>query len=923
MTRWFFDGMEFWRRGGTPVEVEPATAVLRGRWRLSELAGSTADDAQDNSNGTYTGTVTLGEDSLVSSDTTTSIRLVTTGGVAIPSVSAFETATGDSGVIYFQVAVAPSTGQNMALMNKDATGQAAGWAAAVINDSGTLRIQMYRRNASGTAQFLNATSTGVGTVLLNHGHMLAWAFDGTTLRAWLDKVEIGTVSVGSSPGTSNTQNIGLGRYRPGITDTAGLNGWIKDARFYSGALVQADVDALADAQDVEVGQVNPFTFSLPNVPDAHSAAAIIVSTSGNDANAGTLASPKRTVQAGINAAAANNGIVELRSGVHFASSLTTAGKTNLTIRGYRPDIEADPLNPANWPTLAGYVNPSSITWELFNAGRSEYRTTATNIAGAGIPQGFAIAGTTWRLPRYEPEGGQITPNRGHRLLPYGSTVGSRTATEFRDTGTVALNQNSAYHGPGLYRETDGRIHIRLGGVDPSYVGGDTSPSLVTPFSSTNPDNNSIYIWAGGTSLFTTLTNGTKLEGVIVRGYDKVYNGAARTGFQINDSVIQGGDYTNYALRMTSGTGDISLDHTIVDGGLNDWTAWHLVKNVDAGGSLNYGRITFCQTEGGTVPFTATDCAFINLFDVIVPTALGAVAFTNCYTNVRDDVAQPASQNLSSNIMLRCYLEGPGLGWDNNNAAIAGNVVRQQQCLQVCNRMYLNQVGQRVGHGVTNSHGGTPALKVQKVNCTIIGAVPCREPVPEPNTAMTFNREDATAANCWIHGNNIIVIRGAIPPGGSIPATVGCMKAFCTADTAAQCISDGNQYFTVLDSGVPSANKFWGINVGATRTGAVTNFATLAAFKLDAARYTASGGLFGSPVYTPKREQNSVETDPGFAAGTTVAVRQDSRGRPPADYIPTSGHTGVNLSAYGFSNLGYAGALDPSGDGTEIGPRFAT
>jgi hypothetical protein len=87
------------------------------------------------------------------------------------------------------------------------------------------------------------------------------------------------------------------------------------------------------------------------------------------------------------------------------------------------------------------------------------------------------------------------------------------------------------------------------------------------------------------------------------------------------------------------------------------------------------------------------------------------------------------------------------------------------------------------------------------------------------------------------------------------------------------------------------------------------------------------------LYSPGWENASIEANPNFVGGNDAFVNE-GRSVPPSYYIPQNSayHSGANNLANapvsltdlpGYTYQAWRGALDPNGDGTEIGPRAAS
>jgi hypothetical protein len=134
--------------------------------------------------------------------------------------------------------------------------------------------------------------------------------------------------------------------------------------------------------------------------------------------------------------------------------------------------------------------------------------------------------------------------------------------------------------------------------------------------------------------------------------------------------------------------------------------------------------------------------------------------------------------------------------------------------------------------------------------------------------------------------------------------------------------DGNAWHKVDLDGLTGGSLLAGIRHSG---GNSANFATLAAFKASA-HFTQSKDL-----YAPGWENSGIQGDPQFVGGSDAFVNT-GRGVAPNYYRPQNsayatgavnlGSGGLNLGLPGYVYQAWRGALDPAGDGTEIGPRAA-
>jgi hypothetical protein len=141
------------------------------------------------------------------------------------------------------------------------------------------------------------------------------------------------------------------------------------------------------------------------------------------------------------------------------------------------------------------------------------------------------------------------------------------------------------------------------------------------------------------------------------------------------------------------------------------------------------------------------------------------------------------------------------------------------------------------------------------------------------------------------------------------------------------VHDGNGYFKKDLDGLSGGNLFEAI--GDTTHPGSNNYASLSAW-LGSSLFDNSKGAAG---YGPGAEANSIEGDPLFVGGSAIWTADPRFGVAPGKYRPTASNYkagAIDLSSSGLNTgwpdsgtyQAWRGALDPNGDGTEIGPRAA-
>ena len=658
------------------------------------------------------------------------------------------------------------------------------------------------------------------------------------------------------------------------------------------------------------------SIALPAVPSAPGGSAIYVSsgegtgaaTQGTDSpGRGTLALPYRTVQYAINNSPADGGEIVMRKGLYAEFNLNTTGHTNLTIKSYRTDVLADPTDPTNWGIFDGQIQ--DLTWSFVSG--NEYKTNQT---GSGLVFGYLYDGTDpVKWSSYSPVTGWDISRRPIALIPYNGTSGRRSYAAMLGGAPTGTGMQ-CYHGPGVYRHTDGTIRCVLRPIDAAYVEGDTTYASFP--SSTNPNNHTLHLYAENTKLFLSIASGLTFE-TAYRNYFHFYKGGvAPVGLTLRNSIGYGASYGNtYGGHFvaTSGSGSVTFDHHLAEGGLPPWSCWHYGKSISENGGLNWGLPWQIVNFASDVDFTVVDSAVLGYFEPIFHQGNGDISVSYSYFTSRDDMGAVWTSLLNWNID-HTVVWGPMFGWVGGHALGGANQWSAQYNIVHVGFPYVQYPTQRNSMKANVSHVGAPTGFRHKVgNCTFIVAGEAEFPNLQPGVGYPYNQGQTTATEPWVLGNSIVIGRGLkYTPNDEL--TLG--DNFTTADTARRAIVNGNIYWRVLDAGFVGTNRMFS-DVRQTSGGGTANFTTLAAAKADV-RWTASN-VFGAGF---TRDASSSEKDPQLTGGTSTVVRDEVvLDRPNSDYIPVNGQASVNMTTFGIPNPGYVGALDPSGDGTEVGPRL--
>jgi hypothetical protein len=897
--------------------VPPPSAQLISRWALDEASGTTATDAAGQSDGSYTG-VALQQDPLVEGGSGTSVRFFGDSAIAVPHVGAYEVDS-YSVVVYGQVRAGPGPGANMILVQKDRPSLPGGFHVGIVNTGGTLRPQAYTKDQSANAIWVGS-SNGVGQVVPGTAFMLVMTCGGSGTRLYLDKTEIGSTNnhVGLA---GNNEQIGIGRYRPGISNIGGFDGWIDEVRLYKGVLTPDAIAGLPNAHDLVIPPIESAAYSVPVVPSAPSGPQIYVATTGSDSSGnGSIGSPYRTIAKALAQASSGSTIV-LRAGIYREANLN-AGISNLTIKGYHADIAADPLDPDNWPILDGGIDMSSVSWELVHAGRQEYRTTAANLVGSNAKFGAAIYPGTgaYEIPRYEPLGGWFEPVKVRRLPAYAKQPSSGAWSfddAFRGGTSTKATAHAFYHEPGVALGSDNRVHIRL----QEQFSHTTAGLDLDPFNGDyNPANHSVFLWQAGRTLFSSLGNDAAVEGLFIRNYDCIYDGTD-VNLTIRRNVVWPTHNQNSAIVWRNGSGStLTIKHNVWVCGLPEQHIWASGKGegYQALVGANMGRIYILGgTDDGIYNVFIEDNLIIRAFDIFFGGASNANTVLRISHNagsIIDDVNQlPMTANRQR--VDHNYFFGPAYGASDSSTGTNPQKYIDHNLI-VCGMFYVYRPNEIAFHSIHTPHSSGGNDPLHFYYNTLVQHQPAFE--AGNATRMGFPHGGSTGS----HGpyslmNNICCVVVHQNPGafsGSAPRNWD--RGRDSNNSSRRFRTDGNAFFQKLLDGKSAGALFIDFD-GADR-------ATLAAYKASAG-FTASQSW-----YAPGLENSSIQADPGWGNSAYVINGQSLDGVPASTFIPSTSsyHSGaVNITSFGWpdatSHVAYRGALNPSGDGTEVGPRVAS
>lgn len=167
--------------------------------------------------------------------------------ISVPNSSSLDTAPDVTVSMWFKVTSATTAYQKLIGKGPDGTEE---YGLYVTPNSGLLHVEY----DSGTAHPRLDSSASVTD---NQWHLATTTYDGTTLRLFLDGVQIGSTTVAGAF-AANTENVSIGAEKSSSTSRYFLNGSLDDARVYNRALSTTEVSALYNQYDpgvnVDAGQ---------------------------------------------------------------------------------------------------------------------------------------------------------------------------------------------------------------------------------------------------------------------------------------------------------------------------------------------------------------------------------------------------------------------------------------------------------------------------------------------------------------------------------------------------------------------------------------------------------------------------------------------------------------------------------------------
>lgn len=200
-------------------------------WRLGETSGTVAADAAGSHHGVYTGTCTLGADSLLVSDTgNKSLSLARSGYVAAGAQSNLNTA---AFTILGWIKLSSIAADNFVFVNYT-TPEAGPYNGSALVVRSTGKIELYTSFTS-VSNSLNRTYSS-GTLAINTAYFIAATFTGGNTALYINGV-IDTAQTGKQTPVYTSCQVNIG----GISNAAGYSGLLDEIAFFNRALTAAEI----------------------------------------------------------------------------------------------------------------------------------------------------------------------------------------------------------------------------------------------------------------------------------------------------------------------------------------------------------------------------------------------------------------------------------------------------------------------------------------------------------------------------------------------------------------------------------------------------------------------------------------------------------------------------------------------------------
>jgi hypothetical protein len=761
------------------------------------------------------------------------------------------------------------------------------------------RLRGYHVGQDGQLRFFEGTNGITGTDLqVGTAHRIDLTLGSLGARIHLDGAPLTSAFIlANTNGWNNSRIKHLGVFPGGTLSPA--DGAFDGLRLWNQQLASEQIARfLEHAQSIviDVG-------GLPVDPPAD--ATVWVAPGGTAAWPGTPADPMGNIAAAIRGSGPGDVIAVAHGGGDWdyeEAGETISGKNGtpgspIQVIGYgarRPRIDN---------SIKKYRNgtPGSPTgqWTVVDASKNIWRSID------------AFSTPTGGLAGFGPDGDGVPAGQRLRLLPY------NRQTAFEATSTT--HPNDGYCGPGLWFENS-RIRIRTQtAMWSSELGHGSFPT------EKDPNKQDIVVFELTERAIWRFVNCSYIH---VKNIDLLYSNVCvrlenSTNMIFDRCQIEGEE--DYFL-LTSGSNGCKIQRCKFHYNVPNYMAWRDFKQSNTPIADMNGRGVIKTTSGGVTNLLIEDCEF---FGCLIPIWAGGAGCSGWkilnseFRRCRDDCIDydtrttdmeiaynwihdrsqwfigfsgPTSTSPNPQATIYChhnlvdistpyFYERDGSG-DANSAPAAGTAMSGE-------RLWIGHLGQNPPAGVL--------LKVYH-NTFVCN---WSDPVDRKGVGITPNRGWASPAAGISHGlfNNIFVQCSNDRP----------MLGFFAVHKHNKI--DGNCYHRPVNQ---SAHFFSEVYRDESN---FSNYASLAVAQADTTMINASKNS-----YSPGFEASGVQADPQFAGGSPAGVHEfSSRGA----YVPASSQViagAVSLLGQGLPGpqdaiyQPWRGALDPSGDGSEVGVR---
>ena len=637
---------------------------------------------------------------------------------------------------------------------------------------------------------------------------------------------------------------------------------------------------------------------------------IYAATDGSDATGdGSLGDPYATLEGAHGDASLGAGwTIVLRGGTYARSSTFTPTKSGssgspITVMAYPGETVI--LDYGN--EFAGFRTPGQGLWEIEDAGTNLWRSVSTSFGGAARVYGHWEELYKW-------------------WFLYG----------YRDTGASISGTGASYFGPGTKINADGRVHIRfarptsamVSSAWPSYQPGTSGGAWVIP-DSEDPNDYPIYITRKNNLKAFSFTGGVSdwhFKDINVQGADTIVNlPGVSTRIWFERGLWRGP--VHGILRNNCTANDFRLLGIQSAMGRLDMWPWGFAKGREsAGGDIDDYAFDIRQSGGGGgTGYTVEDCTIANYFDFIQgtsPTA-GTVVRYNWLDNIQDDMFQVGTNSGDVEFGYNVMLDSPINDWNLSNSSSSGDFyIHNNVCwlhlvrIWDTNRTTLASHAAGVKHFASGASGRTQPRKVYNNTIIVNGGSNHSAAIPLGHCDGESVNNTASANETY---NNILMVYAdnAAWQTGETNKEGGLKDGIAHGvglDGTSSEELDHNHYARVLAYATAHSALIGPYYNHPTRVGGPYTFASAAAL--------ASSGA--NLIDAEANGTSEDHTNTGVSGMNAAAPLVDLEGldfRPKSGSAPATGAKDLSATGWpGASNAAWRGALDPSGDGNEIGPR---